>query len=302
MLKKSIRPWLGGALIVLLLLAIGWLAFSDTEVGMANVTGFENARLSQENYSRIPQDVIDDASELAAEIAGDSQEAVQDLVDEMLTVYLEAKESDVMVVFNSGGWGWNMIEETPGWASILDGIKGELEGMGYKALVVNYRRTGTGLKSCLNEFFEEGIGYPKKSEQLARRLEFITGHNPDLKVIVAGESTGTILTDTTMERLKDNPKVYSIQTGAPFWHEPMPLERSLLINSNGDCEDTFARGNVPAMVWSTFKNCLGLLSPEKEPGTVLSWLRAPGHHYSWQHPGVANSVGDFLKMNFGAGG
>ena len=300
MFRKSVRPWLFGALAVLLL-GCGWLAFFNTEVGMANVIGFENARLPEDAYNLIPQDVIDDASELAADMAGDSQEAVQDFADEMLAVYLEAKENDVLVVFNSGGWGWNMIEETPGWSSILDGIKTDLEDMGYRALVVNYRRTGTGLAACLKEFLEEGIGYPKKSELLAKRLEFITGHNPDLKVIVAGESTGTILTDMTMERLRNNPKVYSIQTGAPFWHEPMPLERTLLINSNGACDDTFSRGDVPAMVWATFKGWVGLMSPEKNPGTVLSWLRAPGHHYSWQYPGVAASVADFLKRNFGAG-
>lgn len=302
MFRKSVRLWLWVALIALPLFAFGWLAFSDTEVGMANVIGFENTRLPEDKYTLVPQSVIDDAAELAAEISGDSQEAVQDFVDEILAVYLEAKESDVIVVFNSGGWGWNMIEETPGWASILDGIKTELEGMGYKPVVVNYRRTGTGFSACIKEFFEEGIGYPKKSDLLAKRLQFITSHNPELRVIVAGESTGTILTDTTMERLKDNPNVYSIQTGAPFWYEPMPLSRTLLINSNGSIDDTFSRGNVPAMVWATFKGWFGLLSPEEEAGTVLSWLRAPGHHYSWQYPGVAASVEDFLKKNFGAGG
>jgi hypothetical protein len=30
----------------------------------------------------------------------------------------------------------------------------------------------------------------------------------------------------------------------------------------------------------------------------LSWLKAPGHDYSWQYPGVSSAVIDFLNKNF----
>jgi hypothetical protein len=130
-------------------------------------------------------------------------------------------------------------------------------------------------------------------------VEFLTDHISNLKVIVAGESTGTVITDKTMGFLVDNPRVYSIQTGNPFWHKPSALDRTLLMNSNGKNVDTFSYGNVSAVIWATVKGWFGLLSPEDNPGTILSWLRAPGHDYSWQYPGVASEVVKFLEENFG---
>ena len=85
----------------------------------------------------------------------------------------------------------------------------------------------------MKEFFEAATHYPHKAKDLAERVEFLTDHLPDLKVIIAGESTGTVISDKTMGILKDEPRVYSIQTGTPFWHKPVDLDRTLLMNSNG---------------------------------------------------------------------
>ncbi len=147
---------------------------------------------------------------------------------------------------------------------------------------------------------EAGARYPYKARELAKRVEFLTDHIPNLSVIVAGESNGTVITDSTMNILRDNPRVYSIQTGTPFWHKPTSLDRTLLMNSNGKTIDTFSYGNVPAMIWATLKGCLHLSSLEDNPGTILSWLRAPGHDYSWQYPGVYSEVVTFLENNFKA--
>jgi len=297
-MKKFRRLGILAALIAVPLLAIGWLAFFYTEVGMANAIGVQEPSLSEYEYSAIPQSVIEDATELTKEIAGDSQDMFQDFFNQLLATYMEARDRDVVIVFNSGGWGWNLLDETPGWAGILDGIKSELEGLGYKSLVLNYRRTGSGLRGCMKEFLETASRYPTKARELSKRVEFLTDHIPDLRVIVAGESNGTVITDSTMSMLRDNPRVYSIQTGAPFWHKPTSLDRTLLMNSNGKTIDTFSYGNIRAMLGATVKGWLGLLSPEENPGTILSWLRAPGHDYSWRYPGVCSEVVRFLKNNF----
>ncbi len=299
MAKKSGRLGIL-ALVVVVLLVVVWLALFYTEVGMANAIGVQTTPLTESEYSTIPQSVVEDAAELAREMVGDSHDSFQDFVDQLLTIYLEAKDTDVVVVFNSGGWGWNMLNNTPGWTSILNGIKSNLEGLGYKPLLLNYRRTGTGLRACIKEFIEASARYPSKAEGLAKRVEFLTDHLPDLRVIVAGESTGTVVTDRTMRLLRDNPRVYSIQTGTPFWHRPTALDRTLLMNSNGRTVDTFSYGNVPAMIWATMKSSFGLSSPDDPPGNILSWLRAPGHDYSWQYPGVCSEVVEFLEKNFKA--
>ena len=75
----------------------------------------------------------------------------------------------------------------------------------------------------------------------------------------------------------------------------------MLVNSNGLGDDTFSYGDVPAMLWATVKGWFGLIKESDNPGNILKWLRAPGHDYSWQYPGVYDSIVDFLQRNFGRG-
>jgi hypothetical protein len=299
MLRKIGRLGIVALLIAALLAGIIWLTLFDSEVGMARDIGIQEPGLETCDYSSVPQSVIDDAVALASELVGDSREKLQNLVDQLLSVYVEAKDKDVIVLFNSGGWGWNMTRETTGWDSILDGIKEQLDKLGYQSVVLNYRRTSAGLKGCVKEFFEAIARYPRKALDLARQVEFLTDELPDIRIIVAGESTGTVISDKTMAILRDKPRVYSIQTGTPFWYKPVPTDRTLLMNSNGRGIDTFSYGNVPAMIWATVKGWFGLSSPDDNPGDILSWLKAPGHDYSWQYPGVCTAVVEFLDENFG---
>ena len=286
-------------LVVVPLIAIIWLTIFNSEVGMAKDIGMQELSLSTYDYSSVPQSVIDDAVELAGELIGKGQEKIQNSVDQLLAMYMEARDWDVIIVFNSGGWGWNFTNESPGWTSILDGIKSQLESLGYNSLVLNYRRTSSRITGCIKEFYEAAARYPHKARDLAWRVEFLTDHLPNLRIIVAGESTGTVISDKTMGLLKDKPRVYSIQTGTPFWYKPTALDRTLLMNSNGRGVDTFNHGNVPAMIWATVKGWFGLTSPDDNPGNILSWLKAPGHDYSWQYPGICAEVANFLESNFG---
>ena len=298
MLKKIGRLGITLLLTAVPLLAVAWLITFNAEVGMAKQIGIHDPYMSIQDYSVVPPTVVNDAVELATELAGETGDSVQGFVDQTLAMYLEAAKTDVIVIFNSGGWGWNLNQETPGWQSILDGIKEQLDNFGYKSLVVNYRRTTGGLPGMFKEFVEMVRRYPHRAPDLARRIEFLVQHLPKIRVIIAGESTGTVITDKTMAILQNNPQVYSIQTGTPFWHKASPSTRTLLMNSNGNTVDTFSYGDVPAIVWATVKHWLHLESNEA-PGDILSWLRAPGHDYSWQYPGVCSEVIRFLEKNFG---
>jgi hypothetical protein len=297
MLNKIARLGLIILIVGIALLGVAWVIFFDTEVGMAQDTGIQNTPLTSCDISMIPQTVVDAAVRTAAEIIGKDQKKEQDFVNQLLATYSDAKNSDVLVVFNSGGWGWN-ASHTSGWGSILDGIKAQLESEGYQTLVLNYRRTSHGIGAILKEFYEASMRYPSKARDQAARVKFLTDNLPDLKVIIAGESTGTVISDKTMILLKDDPRVYSIQTGTPFWHKPTDQERTLLLNNNGATIDTFSYGNVPAMVWATVKGWFGISSSEDKKGNVLFFLKAPGHDYSWQYPGVYNGVVNFIKKNF----
>jgi hypothetical protein len=277
MIKKLGRLGIVAVLVAIPVFTAVWMALFYTEVGMAKEIGIHEPELKDFEYSTLPQAVIDDAVEMASEFFGNSAEKIQGFVDQLLATYLEARDTDVVVVFNSGGWGWNLTPETPGWESILDGIKSELETLGYRSLVLNYRRTSSGVRGCMKELVEVITRYPHKAKELAGRVEFLADHLPDLKIIVAGESTGTVISDKTMGMLSDRTQVYSIQTGTPFWHEPSESERTLLMNSNGRGIDTFSHGNIPVMIWSTVRGWFGLSPVDENPGNILSWLKAPGH-------------------------
>ncbi|OGO01608.1 MAG: hypothetical protein A2Y90_00875 [Chloroflexi bacterium RBG_13_52_12] len=300
MFKKSGKLGIVVSFTAIILLATMFLTLIYSEVGMAKDIGIQEPELPVLDFSSVPQSVIDDAVRIAGELAGKSKEKIKNLVDQLVATYVEARDKDVVVFFNSGGMGWNLTKDTPGWESILNGIKTQLEKQGYNPLVLNYRRTSSGILGCIKEFFEAANRYPHKAQDLADRVKFLVDNLPDLKVIIAGESTGTVISDKTMIILEDNQSVYSIQTGTPFWHKPVILERTLLMNSNGRGIDTFSYGNIPAMIWATVRGWLGLSSPDENPGNILSWLKAPGHDYSWQYPGVCSAVMDFLEGNFGA--
>jgi hypothetical protein len=297
MLKKIGRRGIVWSLVVLVVLAAVCLTLFGLEAGMTNDIGIQTPSLPAADYTLVPQSVTDSAVNLATQLVGDSQEKLQNTVDQLLTTYLEAKNRDVVVVFNSGGWGWNITQRS-GWGSILDGIKSQLESQGYQTLVLNYRRTSSGIMGVVREFFEAATRYPHKAKDLAARIKFLTDNLPDLRVIIAGESTGTVISDKTMAILQNDPRVYSIQTGTPFWHKPAALDRTLLVNNNGATIDTFSYGDIPAIVWTTVKSWFGVSSPDDKPGHILFWLKAPGHDYSWQYPGVYNNIVDFINQNF----
>lgn len=288
-------------LVVLLLAVIFFTIISlilifESEVGMANEIGTQEPFVY--DRSLVPGGVIDDAMETAAGLVGANTEKQQNMADRLVAAYMQVKDTDVVILFNSGGWGWNLTEETHGWTTILDGVQGRLSELGYNSLILNYQRTNRGVKPMIKEFFEAATHYPKKARDLSRQVEFLTENLPEIKIIIAGESTGTVISAVTMDILKDSPRVYSIQTGTPFWHQPEESDRTLLMNHNGRGIDTFSYGNVPAMVWATVKGWFGLTSPDDNPGDILSWLKAPGHHYSWDYPGVSSAVETFLGDNF----
>jgi len=288
------------ALTIVLLLGAGLLTLSYSDVGVTVGVGNGGVPLSVPDLSAVPQSVADDATKLATELFGDYQEKHDDFVSQLLAAYVEAKGKDFVVIFNSGGWGWSFLENSPGWYSISNGIKSELENLGYASLMLDYRRTGETFRGVIDEFVEVITDYPSKAENLAHRVEFLTAHIPDLKVIVTGESNGTVISDSAMNILRDNPQVYSIQTGPPFWHQNVVRDRTLVLNYNGITPDSFSQGDIPAILWASLKALVGLSPAEEEdPGRILYFFRAPGHDYCWQYPGVYSQISNFLEQNFG---
>ena len=215
---------------------------------------------------------------------GDYQEKRDEFVKQLLVTYSETEDKDFVIFFNSGGVGWNLLETSVGWYSIFEGINQELNDLGYSSLSLDYLRTVRSGEGFLDEVMNMITLYPSKTKQLANRVEFLTNYNPNVRVILIGESNGTVLCDRVLNILKDNSQVYSIQTGPPFWYKDTVLDRRLVLKSSGIIPDSFSEGDIFTMVGTTLEELLGFPRQQGESGDILIYVGAPGHDYWWEYP------------------
>jgi hypothetical protein len=296
MAAKIRRLKIGVALIVAISFAIVFLAPSPVVPATAYEAKSDGIPLSIQDFSVVPQYIVDDAAVLAAELFGNDQEKCQDFVSQLLAIYLEAKDRDVVIIFNSGGFGWTPIEETPEGQGFITGIESELAALGYSSLLLNHFRTAETLNGCLSELMAEASLYPSKAKDLALRVEFLTYHIPGIRVILAGQSNGAGICERVMRILKNNQQVYSIQLGPPFWNDTIELDRSLVLRSNGEVPDSFSHGDLVTIICANLEALFGI--SQENPGKILLYIGAPGHEYSWEYERVRSQVTDFLGRWF----
>ena len=291
------KPRTALALTLVVLLAIAFQALSYTELGVASEVQFGGLTAMNTDLSEIPQSVVDDAVQLAAQLYENNREKCNVFVEQLLAMYCDAKDKDFVVLFNSGGWGWSVVDSSPDWQTILAGIGTQLSESGYKPMLLNYQRSVNSPRGNTKELWEMFTGYSAKASDLASRVEFITGNISQVKVILAGESNGSIICDRAMAKLKDNQRVFSIQTGPPFWHRSLKLERELILTDNGVLPDSFSRGDFITVARANLRTWFGMVDSDSDSGTILLRLEAPGHRYSWLYPEVRTRIENFLNNN-----
>ncbi len=296
MAAKAHRLKIGVTLTVAVSLAIVLLAPSPVVPAAAYEVGKGDVPLSINVSSFEPQSMVDDAAELAAELFGKDEAKCHDFISQLLAIYLAAKDKDVVIIVNSGGWGWSSIEEFPYGHDLVVGVDSELTRLGYSTLWLDHYRTAHSLNGCLSELMLAPGLYPSKAKDLALRVEFLTSHIPGIKVILAGISNGCTVCEGAMRILKDNQQVYSVQLGPPFWNNCLALDRSLILRSNGVVPDPFSQGNLFIIIRANIEAMFGI--SQENPGHILLYIGAPGHDYRWQHPEVRSQIIDFLDKNF----
>jgi hypothetical protein len=267
--------------------------------GMAMLTNVQANSFFTGNaqINDIPSSILQDARSLATELYGQNSGA-ELYFQQLISAYKSSEDKNVLIIFNPGGWGTKSLEESSDWMSIINGMQKELGSAGFKVVALNYQRTTNDLRGQIHELEEIISGYYSKSNDLSKRVEFLTQHIRELKVILAGESTGTMICDSTMNLLKDNERVFSIQTGSPFWQKNTIRDRTIVVNDNGVIPDTFSRGDFFTVIKSSLQSLLGNKQPEDQ-GKILNVLSAPGHEYWWQNPKVFSQIGYFLEEYFG---
>lgn len=284
-------------LTVVLSLAIVILVPSLMVPATTSEAGTGGIPLSIQDLSAVPQSIVDDAARLATELFGNGPREYHDFINQLLATYLVAKDKDIVMFFNSGGWGWTLIEDSPEAQSFATGMESELASLGYTSLMLDYSRTASTLNGHLSELMLAVGLYPLKAKDLASRVEFLTNHIPGIKVILTGMSNGTLIGESVMNILRDIPQVYSIQLGPPFWSNSIVSDRSLAIRSNGIVPDSFSQGNVFTIIRASLESLFGM--SQDNAGHILLYVKAPGHDYQWQYPEVRSQIISFLQQNFG---
>jgi len=160
--------------------------------------------------------------------------------------------------------------------SILNGIRSQLSDSSNDSQILTYQRSVDGFQGCCEELTEILRDYSSKAKILASRVQFLTAHNRDLKVLMVGESTGAQMGGEAMDILSRNPQVFSIQIGPPCWYHHDYTDRTLVITDNGIAPDSFSRGDALTIIKANLSALLSESETEDDRGTILKYLRAPG--------------------------
>lgn len=219
-----------------------------------------------------------------------------EIIDQIIKDLEELKGFDVAIFFNTGGWGSTSLEEAPGWEQILQGIQQNLTAKGYQPKIIECWR-----QEKLGEIIDQTQPSPA-AQKLAWRISLLTVYKPDLRVIVAGLSTGASLAEETMCCLdslpgaKGNDRILAIEAGrllggrkplvSPHRTLSIANENDALVN--GDLFHLIKRNLPPRVYWGE-NGDVGL-------GKLRIDFTAPFHLYDWES--ISQEVGDFLDQKF----
>lgn len=207
-----------------------------------------------------------------------------------------AQNNNVIIVFNSGGFGTVKPERAWDFQPLINGIQATLQDLGYSVGVVPYYRTEDSLLGKAAYTKEMIFNFPKESTYLATELEKFVELNPQKTVILAGLSNGATFVEATMEKIDCcNDKIFSVEFGSPFWSKKQSRNNILYLNNDG--KDSLSNGNVLALSWSIIKAPF-IMSYTKIVGDPISFPEAmsvPGHQYYWAE--VKPQVSEFFNRN-----
>jgi hypothetical protein len=276
------------------------LGLPASTVGTVSELGADGQPLyASADLSLVPQSMADDAARSATQLFGKHGENHDRFVDELLTTYVKCLDKDVVVLFSPGGWGYGPMDARRPWGSILNGIQSQLSDSCVDSEILIYQRSANSSQGRCEELTEIFRDYASKARVLASRVRFLTAHNPDLKVVIVGESTGAVIGGEAMSVLSEDPQVFCIQIGPPCWYSHDDTGRTLVIADNGIAPDSFSRGDALAIIRANLSALSGKSQPDDARGTILKYLRAPGHDYWWDYSAVSSRITWFLEENVG---
>ena len=205
------------------------------------------------------------------------------------------EESDVIIVFNSGGWGTVPLDRAFDINPIINETKKMIESEDYKVSIVQYFRTEETFFAKISALREVFFNFPDSSKVFSKRIKEFLENNPGDNVIMAGLSNWAAFVDAAMADLESE-NVFAIELGAPFWKKNVKSENILSLNNQADI---LANGKLGELLISLIK------APFVWAGSNLSGERMSfgtavhlyGHDYYW--PEVKSELADFIEARAG---
>ncbi len=204
-------------------------------------------------------------------------------------------EDDIIVVFNSGGWGNTPLNEAQDFSPIIQGIQDTVSQWGYSSIVVPYERTEDSFLGKISGAKETFQLFRKQAESFSQDINDFLRRNPGKKIIIAGLCNGGIFTNRVMENISNGieDRVYAVEVGVPFWEKTSNSDNILIVN-NAE-EDPLSRGEAKTLFSTFFKGMSkwSLAQISGENAGIAQFFYMPGHQYSW--PEVQPEVVSFLE-------
>jgi hypothetical protein len=202
------------------------------------------------------------------------------------------KNSDVVIVFNSGGWGTVPFDQALDFSPIVNETKRLIENKNYKVSIVQYYRTQENLFAKIASLREMLFNFPDSSKVFADRIDQFLEKNPNDKVVMAGLSNGASFIDAAMEDLKDKKdNVWAIELGAPFWKKNVTSENIVSLNNQADILANGRLGQIiislikTPFIWA-YNNILG------NHISIGQAMHVDGHDYYWSQ--IKGDVTSFI--------
>lgn len=205
------------------------------------------------------------------------------------------EESDVVIVFNSGGWGTVPLDRAFDINPVINETKKLIEEGNHKVSVVQYFRTEETFFAKISAFRETLFNFPDSSKAFAERIKEFREKNPEDMVVMAGLSNGAAFVDAAMAELNDG-NVFAIELGAPFWKKNVRSDNILSLNNQADI---LANGKLGNLLWSVVKAPF-VWAGSNLSGKQMSFgeaIHIDGHDYYWSS--VKAELADFIEKRAG---
>jgi hypothetical protein len=205
-------------------------------------------------------------------------------------------DKDVLIIFNSGGWGDTPFDEAYDFKPVIEGIQQNLEEWGYSSVVVPYKRTKEGFLGRIAGLKDFLSSFKYSSDDLAGTIKFINEKMPEKKIIVAGLSGGAGLVSETMKKVPDkaDESVLAIVVGPPFWTKSFNIDNLLQLDNND--KDLLTKGDAKLILCAIRAPFKWLAS--EIGGHSISFAEAfevSGHKYPWSSQEVNSQITSFLE-------